>query len=212
MRSTKKQVCLRLQKSNVFVFVSFSPCKTSCWWQSPVWCCCSAARNWSWFRLHRHPPHQNSYCWIFLHRQEGAGERRESKCQTFPSGKLIWPILQPHLFNSHVASGLKGSFVISWIFHCLMTLVSCVFASYHTPQLWQWCHCPSYNVIHSAAEKAAGQTRSFILLSTFNPKPHLKEIGNGKIYTTSASTTPFHPPPPRPGRWKTECFLRWCAV
>lgn len=135
----------------MFVFVSFSPCKTSCWWQSPVWCCCSAARNWSWFRLHRHPPHQNSYCWKFLHRQEGEEGKQVSDI-SFRQIDLI--NLQPHLFNRHVASGLKGSFVISWIFHCLMTLVSCVFASYHTPQLWQWCYCMSYNVIHSTAGRA----------------------------------------------------------
>lgn len=169
----------------------FSPCKTSCWWRNPVWCCCWAARNWSWFHPHRHPPHQNSYCWIFLRRQEGGRVQRESKCQTFPPRKLILPICshihsQPcGIWPKRIFCNFPGHFI------AFMTLVSCVFKSYHTPQMWQWCRGPSYNVIHSAVRKAAGQTRSLVLLWRFNPKAHLKETGYVKIYTTSTSTTCF---------------------
>lgn len=98
MEVQKNKAHFSLHKSNVFLLVCFSPCKTSCSWQSPVWCCCWAARNWSWFHPHRRPPHQNSYCWIFLHRQEGGAAERERKCQTFPSCKLILPICR-HIYS-----------------------------------------------------------------------------------------------------------------
>lgn len=85
--------------------------------------------------------------------------------------------------HSCVVSGLEWSFVISRTFHCLMTSVSVCSKHIHTPQQWQRCHCPSSNVIHTAARKAAGQTRCLsCLLWGFNPKLHLKETDNGKMY------------------------------
>lgn len=182
MEVQKNKAHFSLHKSNVFLVVCFSPCKTSCSWQSPAWCCCWAARNWSWFRPHRRPPHQNSYCWIFLHRQEGGAAERERKCQTFPSCKLILPICR------HIYSQLCG--VWPGMIFCNFPDISLphdvglsVFKAHtHTPQQWQRCHCPSYSVTHPAAKKAAGQTRCLgRLLWVFNPKLHLKEIGNGKM-------------------------------